>query len=160
MTRYIWQQGTKINWSAFYAEEKRRHIPLPTYSFQREKYWIEPDENNTSPMKPEKSKIPKCYAAQEESQKTKNYATPRNKIEKKLIVLYQDMLGLKNIGINDNFFDLGGDSLKALRLIEKISELFNCKLVLLDIHIAETISELAHRILKKCSMIKGQKMKE
>lgn len=39
----LWQQGIAINWAALHEEKKRRHIPLPTYSFQRQRYWIEPD---------------------------------------------------------------------------------------------------------------------
>jgi acyl transferase domain-containing protein len=41
----LWQYGTKINWSAFYSKERRIHIALPTYSFQRQRYWIDPDPN-------------------------------------------------------------------------------------------------------------------
>lgn len=45
----LWQYGLNIDWLAFYGDEKRLHIPLPTYSFQRQRYWIEPDKfsNNT-----------------------------------------------------------------------------------------------------------------
>jgi acyl transferase domain-containing protein/acyl carrier protein len=37
----LWSRGVKMDWAAFYANEQRRRISLPTYPFQRERYWIE-----------------------------------------------------------------------------------------------------------------------
>ncbi|MBW4685861.1 MAG: SDR family NAD(P)-dependent oxidoreductase [Komarekiella atlantica HA4396-MV6] len=37
----LWLSGLQINWAGFYAKEQRRHIPLPTYPFERQRYWIE-----------------------------------------------------------------------------------------------------------------------
>lgn len=38
----LWLSGVKIDWSGFYANESRHRIPLPTYPFERQRYWIEP----------------------------------------------------------------------------------------------------------------------
>jgi thioesterase domain-containing protein/acyl carrier protein len=38
----LWQNGVNFSWSAFYSHEERRKIPLPTYPFQRARYWIDP----------------------------------------------------------------------------------------------------------------------
>ncbi len=37
----LWLFGIKVDWSGFYANEQRHHIPLPTYPFERQRYWIE-----------------------------------------------------------------------------------------------------------------------
>ncbi|MBG1270232.1 type I polyketide synthase [Nostoc sp. WHI] len=37
----LWLAGVQIDWSSFYAEEKPYRIPLPTYPFERQRYWIE-----------------------------------------------------------------------------------------------------------------------
>lgn len=37
----LWATGTEVDWAAFYSREKRRRIPLPTYPFERERYWID-----------------------------------------------------------------------------------------------------------------------
>ncbi|PMB52379.1 non-ribosomal peptide synthase [Fischerella thermalis CCMEE 5201] len=37
----LWVAGVKVDWSGFYAHEQRDHIPLPTYPFERQRYWIE-----------------------------------------------------------------------------------------------------------------------
>src|SRR4029077_11292898 len=38
----LWQNGVFIDWDAFYAHEDRRRIPLPTYPFERQRYWVDP----------------------------------------------------------------------------------------------------------------------
>ena len=38
----LWLAGVPINWADFYAEEQRQRIPLPTYPFARQRYWIDP----------------------------------------------------------------------------------------------------------------------
>ncbi len=37
----LWLFGVKIDWSGFYTHERRHRIPLPTYPFERQRYWIE-----------------------------------------------------------------------------------------------------------------------
>ncbi len=38
----LWLAGVEVDWSGFHAHEKRRRVPLPTYPFQRQRYWVEP----------------------------------------------------------------------------------------------------------------------
>ncbi|MBD2385753.1 type I polyketide synthase [Cylindrospermum sp. FACHB-282] len=40
----LWLNGIKLDWSGFYANERRHRIPLPTYPFERQRYWIEPQK--------------------------------------------------------------------------------------------------------------------
>src|ERR1017187_1380016 len=37
----LWLAGTEIDWATYYRQEKRRRIPLPTYPFERQSFWIE-----------------------------------------------------------------------------------------------------------------------
>ncbi|WP_017653094.1 type I polyketide synthase [Fortiea contorta] len=39
----LWLAGVEINWSGFYTHEQRYRLPLPTYPFERQRYWIEPE---------------------------------------------------------------------------------------------------------------------
>jgi acyl transferase domain-containing protein/acyl carrier protein len=41
----FWLAGGKIDWDHFYANEQRRRIPLPTYPFERQRYYLEPGES-------------------------------------------------------------------------------------------------------------------
>jgi acyl transferase domain-containing protein len=38
----LWLAGVRVDWTAFSADEQRRRLPLPTYPFERQRYWIEP----------------------------------------------------------------------------------------------------------------------
>jgi amino acid adenylation domain-containing protein len=38
----LWLNGVNLDWDAFYAQEERRRIPLPTYPFERQRYWVDP----------------------------------------------------------------------------------------------------------------------
>jgi acyl transferase domain-containing protein/acyl carrier protein len=38
----LWLAGVKVDFHVFYADERRRRIPLPTYPFERQRYWIDP----------------------------------------------------------------------------------------------------------------------
>ncbi|HEV8581878.1 MAG TPA: amino acid adenylation domain-containing protein [Thermoanaerobaculia bacterium] len=38
----LWLAGADVDWSGFHAHERRRRLPLPTYPFQRQRYWVEP----------------------------------------------------------------------------------------------------------------------
>ena len=45
----LWLAGVEVDWSGFYGHERRHRLPLPTYPFERQRYWIEPPqpgENN------------------------------------------------------------------------------------------------------------------
>ncbi|MEM1395738.1 MAG: SDR family NAD(P)-dependent oxidoreductase, partial [Cyanobacteria bacterium P01_H01_bin.150] len=42
----LWLTGVEIDWSRFYTQERRHRIPLPTYPFERQRYWIEPNKQS------------------------------------------------------------------------------------------------------------------
>ncbi|MEH1828472.1 MAG: type I polyketide synthase [Nostoc sp.] len=44
----LWLSGVEIDWSGFYTHEQRHRLPLPTYPFERERYWIEPKCSSAS----------------------------------------------------------------------------------------------------------------
>lgn len=46
----LWLAGVEIDWKGFYAHENRHHIPLPTYPYEKRRFWIEPPKPE-SPLK-------------------------------------------------------------------------------------------------------------
>jgi len=73
----------------------------------------------------------------------KRYATPRDEIELRLTKIWEQVLGVQPIGIEDKFFELGGHSLLAVRVIAQMEKVFGRKLRLATIFQAPTIQELA-----------------
>ncbi|WP_159882308.1 non-ribosomal peptide synthetase [Paenibacillus puerhi] len=74
------------------------------------------------------------------------YRAPRNETEQQLAGLWSDVLGEERVGIHDNFFDLGGHSLKATILISNLHKQMNNKLTLKDLFHNPTIAELSRII--------------
>lgn len=56
-----------------------------------------------------------------------NYESPRNDLEQKIADVWAEVLGIKKVGINDNFFEVGGDSIKAIQIVSRLSK-YNIKL--------------------------------
>ncbi len=68
---------------------------------------------------------------------------PRNEIEEKLLGLWQEVLKTNSISMTDDFFDIGGQSLKAAKLASRIHKVFNVELPTKDIFMYSTIEKLA-----------------
>lgn len=56
------------------------------------------------------------------------YVAPRTAIERQLAHVWAEVLGLKQVGVHDNFFDLGGHSLRATQVISRVRNLFRVEL--------------------------------
>lgn len=65
---------------------------------------------------------------------------PQTKTEKLLLEIWQKVLGVKDIGVNDHFFDLGGDSLLAIRAIGSIRQVFGKRLLVKDFFDSPTLA--------------------
>ena len=84
----------------------------------------------------------------EHSSREGEFVAPRTATERQLAALWADMLSHgEAIGIDDNFFDLGGQSLLAIRLMSKIRETFSVDLPMVALFTAPRLADLAERIL-------------
>jgi len=68
---------------------------------------------------------------------------PQTEIEKQLVSLWSELLRIETVGINDNYFDLGGTSLLAVQLFAQVDKIFGKSLPLTTILEAPTIEQLA-----------------
>jgi natural product biosynthesis luciferase-like monooxygenase protein len=74
---------------------------------------------------------------------------PQNHVEQTLIEMWQKVLQISTVGTQDNFFDLGGNSLVAVRLIGEIRSIFNVDLPLITLFQSPTIIEISGQIMAK-----------
>ncbi|MCA2320269.1 amino acid adenylation domain-containing protein [Mycobacterium intracellulare] len=74
------------------------------------------------------------------------YRAPGNAIEEILADTYAEVLGLDRVGVDDSFFDLGGDSLTAMRLIAAINKTLNTRLGVRALFDTPDIAQLAPRV--------------
>lgn len=68
---------------------------------------------------------------------------PRDDLEFQLVQIWENVLEVRSLGIEDNFFDLGGNSLLAARLSDRLEQVFDCHLPLTTIFQTPTIAQLA-----------------
>ncbi|WP_129590067.1 acyltransferase domain-containing protein, partial [Gloeocapsopsis dulcis] len=75
------------------------------------------------------------------------YIAPNNEIEQRIANVWQEILGVEQIGVNDNFFELGGHSLLAVQVTSRLREIFQVELPLQTILFdAPTVAGLANVI--------------
>lgn len=97
-----WLYGFTIDWSKYYYRQTRCLMPLPKSPFSEIYY---------SSIKTPEIKIKNTVRI------------PTNQNEKNLLKIFEDLLNSKNIGIDDNFFECGGDSISVLQCIARASEI-------------------------------------
>jgi amino acid adenylation domain-containing protein len=73
---------------------------------------------------------------------------PQTATEQKLAELWSEVLGITEVGRNENFFDLGGHSLLATRLVSRIRTIFRLEIPLRDVFEFPTITDFAQRMEK------------
>ncbi|WP_415822860.1 amino acid adenylation domain-containing protein, partial [Mycobacterium senriense] len=74
------------------------------------------------------------------------YRAPGTATEEILAGIYAQVLGLERVGIDDSFFDLGGDSLSAMRVIAAVNNALDAHLAVRTVFEAPTVAQLAPRI--------------
>lgn len=71
---------------------------------------------------------------------------PRSQVEAQLHAIWERVLGRRGIGVHDNFFDIGGHSLLAVRLFAQIERVFGVRLPVSALFLAPDIAQLARRL--------------
>jgi amino acid adenylation domain-containing protein len=77
-----------------------------------------------------------------------SYVAPVLPIQQQLVAIWEELLGVRPIGIRDDFFELGGDSLQAVRLFDRIEDVCGKKLALATLFAGATIEQLAQAMLE------------
>ncbi|WP_304511257.1 non-ribosomal peptide synthase/polyketide synthase [Desulfopila sp. IMCC35008] len=84
------------------------------------------------------------------------YQAARTPLEGQLVILWQDLLGREVVGIHDNYFALGGDSIKVLRLVGAIRKQLDLAAEIRDVFHWPTIAQLACRLVGKEELVSRQ----
>ncbi|HYV09752.1 MAG TPA: amino acid adenylation domain-containing protein, partial [Pyrinomonadaceae bacterium] len=76
----------------------------------------------------------------------REYVAPRNGLEQELVEIWREVLGVEQIGVDDNFFEMGGHSVIATRAVSRVHKQLNVRVELREFFAHPTIAELAQLI--------------
>ncbi|MBU8897157.1 amino acid adenylation domain-containing protein, partial [Corallococcus sp. M34] len=124
----LWCAGAMVDWEGFFAHERRHRVSLPGYPFE-----------SRSVVRPVLT-LPEVVSA------PRVPPAPRGDIALRLTALWRERLGVEDIGPDDNFLALGGNSLMAAQLLTRLREEFRVQIPLSDLFEAPTVASLAARI--------------
>ncbi|HEX8129281.1 MAG TPA: amino acid adenylation domain-containing protein, partial [Pyrinomonadaceae bacterium] len=150
----LWLAGKQFDVRGFYADERRRRVSLPTYPFERQRYWVEARRleeagmgaSYETPHYAEQTQPAMPRALHSRPSLSSDYVAPRNDVEGTLADIWQRLLGIAQVGVHDNFFELDGHSLLATQVISRVREVFQLELPLRSIFESPTVAGLAERI--------------
>jgi acyl transferase domain-containing protein len=146
----IWIAGVNVNWPSLYPEKPQR-VPLPTYPFERQNYFVEPNKTNKTREIPPSKLEPPAPTVQDEKPNT---------TESTLRALLSDMSGLKPAQLpgNTSFLELGFDSLFLTQFSRIVEQTFGARVTfgqMLEKYF--TIELLAARLLELSALIPESK---
>jgi phthiocerol/phenolphthiocerol synthesis type-I polyketide synthase E len=170
----LWSGGINISWDEYYSGESRNKVSAPTYSFDKivfparvdpmkklfelyasgsidklgnEKFISQVGQtmNGETVRYPEEASEIILTDIDRPDIETL-YAEAASETEKELAKLWKSFFGYEKIGVNDDFFDLGGDSLKAITLLKRVHKSFDIEISVGDFFERRSIKKLAEEI--------------
>jgi acyl transferase domain-containing protein/acyl carrier protein len=78
-----------------------------------------------------------------ESKPRKDYVPPSTPLEESIAGLWQELFGVESVGVHDNFFDLGGNSLLGIQLMSRLRKTFLLELPMNNLYESPTVAGLA-----------------
>ena len=159
----LWLAGIEPDWAGVHRGERRSRVLLPTYPFERQRYWVTPRARPQQGQEAEPVKAVAAAAslAQEmgsskqritregngvensRSHLSAEFVAPGSSTEQKIAEIWEELLGVHPIGIHDEFLRLGGNSLLAIRVAAELREAFQIEVPLVALLRSSTVYEIA-----------------
>jgi acyl transferase domain-containing protein len=84
------------------------------------------------------------------------YVAPASEPEKRIAAIFQDLLGIAQVGIHDNYFELGGDSLLGIQIVSRVAEAFHVVPSVITMFENPTVAGLAEHVQNLQWAVQGQ----
>ncbi|MBM7774665.1 acyl transferase domain-containing protein [Actinokineospora baliensis] len=129
-TAKLWAVGVPLDWRGFAASERRRKVPLPTYPFERGRYWAGEEIRHQATGGPTAT----------------GAAGPQDPVQARVAAIWRDVIGVDRPGPADDFFELGGSSLVATQVAGRLGDVFDVDVPLAMIFERTTLAALAEGV--------------
>lgn len=131
--------GHAIDWAAAHPPESARRVPLPGYAFEARRHWVAAAPwsvgASISSVEPEPSPQP--------ARPVGTVVAPGDEHERAIHEIWRELLGSESLGIHDDFFELGGQSLLASQLCARVGQRFGVHVPVRALFHAPTVARLA-----------------
>lgn len=149
----LWVRGVPIDWNCVYERRDVRRVSLPTYPFERQRCWVERPGSAMSEAVnsvqqsesavPSNSKEPIRISLHSRPRLSTPYIAPSTSTQIRVASILEPAFGITPLGIRDNFFALGVDSLVAVAVVSQLKEHFGVQLTAVHLYEALDIASLA-----------------
>ena len=142
--------GIVPDWRSYYRGEHRRRVPLPAYPFEGRCYYP-PEVLLGRAVLASEARPVASIAANVPAVASSVLPVPEgmSDVQAKLAAIWGKYLGRQDIGLHQDVFDLGVDSLLSIRVIAEIRETFATDIALDTIFVLRTVAEQADEIQRK-----------
>ncbi|MFY2558159.1 type I polyketide synthase [Corallococcus terminator] len=152
----VWMAGVDVDWEAFHGGERRLRVPLPTYPFERKRYWVSPDGHRALAASFSPERAPEAREHEEAASAgytrpalATEYVSPDTADARTVARIWEDVLGVRPVGLNDDFFALGGHSLLATTVVGRLRDTFGFTVPLQSLFEAPTVARLASLVAEQ-----------
>src|SRR4051794_7264449 len=140
-----WLAGQPLAAAELFGGQERRRIPLPTYPFERHRYWIEPAGSAPAAAPAGAAAVQSLHARPDLATP---YLAPRSELEEQVAAVWRQVLGVAEVGVHDSFLELGGDSLLATRLMSRLREELAVELPMDRLFAQPTVAAVAEAVVE------------
>ncbi|HLV20815.1 MAG TPA: aminotransferase class III-fold pyridoxal phosphate-dependent enzyme, partial [Polyangiaceae bacterium] len=146
----LWSAGVEVDWSNLFADERRRRVPLPTYPFERKRYWLDPLPRSDRPAQaldgnllPQPAPasngagtalpiepIPTFPMSVPMPESAPAAAGRKDRLVAQLREVFEDISGLemRDVDVHATFLELGLDSLSLTQVAQQLQKTFRVKI--------------------------------
>jgi acyl transferase domain-containing protein len=151
----LWLAGIEPDWAGVHRHEHPSRVLLPTYPFERQRYWLTPRRRPQQRQEAESASFTQEIVSSKQGIKPEDngvansrshlgaeFVAPGNSTEQKIAEIWEELLGIHPIGIHDEFLRLGGNSLLAIRVAAELRAAFQIEFPLAALLRSSTVSEI------------------
>jgi len=138
----LYVKEADIDWDLLYKGEERRRIRIPVYPFDRIRCWVDIPEDVQLKQSEKNYRHESRNVVRLAGRTDGSYS----ETEKLVAGSWGEALGYKELGIGDNFYEIGGDSVIGIQIVNDISRKLNLTVNITDLLLSETIEKMAEKL--------------
>ncbi|WP_428817977.1 condensation domain-containing protein (plasmid) [Clostridium butyricum] len=142
--------GKDIDWDSFYNNKSCRNVSLPVYQFKKTRCWVDIPDGPKYRITKEENKIEEsdCNNVELSGRENKQYSN----LEMIIANIWGQVLGIKKLDIRTNLYELGGDSIIALKIANLISKKLKIEISISQVLEYQTVGAFALEVSKNVQM--------